>query len=402
MPQFRYRARGLPGEVREGVVTADSRSGAVARLVRQGYVPFAVKEERPARPLRERLGRVRIKDVALFTRQMSDLLSSGMTLSDALGLLASAQWAEGRLRHLIEAIHRRVVRDGQALSGAAADFPKVFSPFYTAAVRSGEMGGFLEDVLLRLAEVLEKQDAVRSNVRRALAYPLFMSGVGLITLTVLFLFVVPTLAALFEDLGQTLPLPTRLLIGVGDAVRGYGWILPLTLAGAVLGLKGARRSPALACRMDRLMLGLPWVGGAIRKIESARFLMILGALLTADVPVTEAIRAAQESLRNRALKAEVDGIYEDVRAGKSVGNSFRERPLFPPLLGDMMAAGEESNRLGEAMERLARSYDREMDRAVGLITALLEPALIVLLGGVVAFIVAAILLPIFQADFAAY
>ena len=129
--------------------------------------------------------------------------------------------------------------------------------------------------------------------------------------------------------------------------------------------------------------------------------MILGALLNADVPVTEAIQAAQESLRNRVLRAGVDEIYEDVRAGKTVGASFRERPLFPPLLGSMMAAGEESNRLGEAMERLARSYDREMDQALGLITTLLEPALIVLLGTMVAFIVAAMLLPIFQADFAA-
>lgn len=400
--QYRYKARTGSNELTQGSIAAESRDGAVQRLLHQGYAPLEVWEENTGTTsVRERLGRLRNKEVVLLTRQLADLLVAGMILSQALELLVQAQEGQTPLRRLLEAISRRV-EGGRSFAEALEDFPKVFSAFYVAAVRAGEVGGFLDEVLLHLAQVLEKEDEARSKIRRALAYPIFMGCVGLVTLVILFAFVVPTLSALFVDLGQELPRPTRILMALGSGMERYGWLgLPL-LAGLVVLFNALRRVPEWALRMDGLVLKLPWLGRSVRTLEMARFLAILGALLKADVGVIHALEVAQAGLKNRMLRTAVDRVRAEVSMGRTVGESFRAQALFPALLGSVLAAGEESNRLGEAMERLARAYDREMEEALGLVTALLEPSLIVVLGSLVAFIVTAMLLPIFQADFAAY
>lgn len=394
MPQYSYTARAPSGAADRGTIRAETRTGAVEQLVRQGYAPLAVDEVRDgATGDRHRLPR---KDLALMTRQLADLLASGMALVEALAALQSS---EKRYSRLLQAMDERL-RDGRALAAAAADFPRVFPPFYVAAVRAGETGGFLEQVLHRLADALEQEESLRGKVRRALAYPLFMAAVGVLTVAVLLVFVVPTLAGLFADLGQELPWPTRLLIAVGAWSGRWGWLLPLGAVGGVVGLRLLRRLPTVGLVVDRWLLRVPGAGAAWRKIDTARFMAILGALVRADVPVLEALAVARESLVNRALRAEVERVHRAVELGGGVGDSLKEGALFPPLAGAVAAAGEQGNRLGEALERLARAYERETDDAVGLFTSLLEPVLIVVLGGAVAFLAIAMLMPILNADFA--
>ena len=393
MPQYSYTARAPSGGADSGTIRAETRTGAVEQLVRRGYAPTAVEEVRAGGTgARHRLRR---KDLALMTRQLADLLAAGMALVEALEAL---QASERRYRRLLQAVDERV-RDGRSLASAAADFPRVFPRFYVAAVRAGETGGFLERVLHRLADALEQQENLRGKVRRALAYPLFMAIIGVLTVAALLVFVVPTLAGLFADLGQELPWPTRLLIAVGAWGGRWGWLVPVGLAGAVLGARLLRRLPAAAV-FDAWLLRLPLVGAAWRKVDTARFMSVLGALIRADVPVLEALDVARSSLGNHALRAEVERVRRAVELGGGVGESLGRGALFPSLAGAVAAAGEQGNRLGEALERLARAYERETDDAVGLFATLLEPALIVLLGGAVAFVALAMLMPILNADFA--
>jgi type II secretory pathway component PulF len=290
------------------------------------------------------------------------------------------------------------VREGRRFSDALAAYPRVFSPLYVSLVRSGEVGGILGDVLARLADISEKEDEVFGKVRAALAYPALILVVGVGTVAALLIFVIPKLVSLFEEVGQTLPLPTRILIELSRWLASYWWMLVMVaVAGALLARRGTR-SPGARLAIDRTKLHLPVWGTLIRKVEIARFARTLGTLLRHGVPILPAMQVVVQATGNELLRGELQHIGEQLRGGATLSQGMRRGRLFPTLVTHMVAVGEEAGALDRSLFKIADTYERETDRVIRFMTSLVEPLMILIVGAVVGFIVISMLLPIFEID----
>ena len=401
MPQFVYKAKAGPQETIEGKVEAESQGAAVTKINQMGYFPLFIAKQEAG----ERVGpkkaflkfrRVGPKDLSVFTRQLSDLLETGSTLFAALRVLKQ-QTENKELQKVIEELCDDL-KEGSKLSQAMSKHPKIFSPLYVSMVRSGEVGEVLEAVLERLSDFLEKEAETRNKIRSALAYPVLMAIVSLATITVLLAFVIPRLAAMFQEMGQILPLPTRILIQSSHLFTSYGWLLGLILVLGLLVIKRQKRTQRVKLKIDKLVLKIPVISKVIKKLEIARFARALGALLGNGVPVLQSLEVVSEIIQNRVIRSYFKEIGNQVAQGKKLGQSLERSPYFPVLVTNMINVGEESNRLDAVLEKVANSYDQEVDRSVKLIVSLLEPAAILIMGSVVGFIVLSMMLPIFKID----
>lgn len=408
MAQFRYKAKQGPKEIVEGWIEADSQEAALNKITRMGLFPIAVAKEEGTRPGETAAKRpilalpqkrkIRSRDREIFTRQMADLLAGGLPLFKALDLLVQETEHKG-MRVVIEQL-RDQVKEGVSLSVACSRFPKIFTPLYTNMVKAGEVGGMLDKVLHRLAEFAEKEEETRAKVKAALAYPILLCCVGAVTILVLLLLVIPRLAPVFEELGQTLPLPTLILVSLSHFFLHYGWVVLLVLA--VLGVLFQRRGvfAGKSLFLDRLQLKMPMLGPLVRKREISRFSRTLGTLLANGVPILRSLEIVGDNIHNRAYKEEVEKIHEAVSKGNKVGETLKLCPAFPLGVAHMVSVGEETGNLEKVLEKISATYDREVDQATKVFTSLLEPALILILGVVIAFIVMAMLLPIFSINVA--
>ena len=406
MPQFTYRAKKGPKEVIEGILEAESRHAAITRLTSQNLFPIRVEEKSAgaATPGKISLSfpaanRIGIKDLAVFERQLADLLDAGLPLLRALEVLAQ-QTENPKMVAVVKSLIEEV-RSGTALSQAMAKFPKVFSPMTTSMVHAGEVGGILNTVLLRLADFSEKEQEMRAKIRSAMAYPLFLCMMGVVTIITLMVFVIPKLLPVFEEIGQTLPLPTRILLAISFFLRDYWWIL-VGIALLAVGLFRRRLKTAEGrLAFDQNKLKIPGIGPLLKKSEIARFARTLAALLTNGVPVLQSLKITGNGVGNALLRRELDGVFEEVSQGRQLGECMQKSPLFPPFVVSMIVVGEQGGLLERALDKVAESYEKEVDRAVKLMTSLLEPAMILVMGSIVGFIVMAMLLPIFSIDLAA-
>lgn len=401
MPQFVYKAKTGPQEIVEGKVEAETRSTALRKINEMGYFPLFIAKQEAEEGLGPKIAflkpkRVSTKDLSVFTRQLSDLLETGSTLYAALRVL-KRQTENTHLQKVIKELYGDL-KEGDKLSQAMSKHPRIFSPLYVSMVRSGEVGGVLEAVLKRLSDFLEKEHETRSKIRSALAYPVLMAIVSLMTIIVLLAFVIPRLAAMFQEMGQILPLPTRILIEFSDLFTRFGWLAGLILIFVLLAVKRQKRSERVKLKTDKLKLKIPVIGVLIKKLEIARFARALGVLLGNGVPVLQSLQVVSEIIQNKIIKSYFKDISNQVAQGKRLGESLERSPYFPILVTNMISVGEESNRLDSVLDKVANSYDQEVDRSVKLMVALLEPVAILIMGSVVAFIVLSMMLPIFKID----
>ena len=399
MPLFAYRAADRGGRTIDGVMEAYDPQAVIERLHREDYFPLRVEPAEEAsrlaalRRLVHPPARIPGRDLLTFTQQLSALLEAGLPLDRALGILA--ELAENRrLRRIVEDVGQGV-RTGSSLADALARHqPRPFSRLYVNTVRAGEKGGVLEVALRRLAEHLEAMREIREAVTSALIYPALLAAVGVGAVVFLLTFVLPRFAVVFADLGQALPLPTRILLGVSHALSDYWWVLALVVLALLLGGQLVNRSEEGRRAVDRLLLRLPVVGHLLRRVEMGRLTRTLGTLLGSGVPLLGALAVAREVAGNQVVALALQTVQEGVKRGEGLARPMGETGEFPPLAVHMVRVGEETGRLEEMLGRVAHTYESEIRVAVRRLVALLEPAIILVLGAVVLGIVLAILMAI--------
>jgi len=396
MASFRYKAKTAPGSVVEGILEADSRLVALDKLVGQGYFPMEVRpNEKPTTvskiPWVTPYSR---KALTLFTRQLADLLESGVSLPQALGLIAeeseNAAWAQLIQRILSD------VQGGKPFSQTLKEYPEIFSPLYISLVYAGETGGTLAVTLGRLADFIEQEDDFRSRLYAALAYPFMIVLVGIGAIIFLMTFAVPQLAAMFTDLGRPMPLATRCLMCLSDWTISAGRWLPVALVLVVFLLSQSKVRKKIKNMWGQLMLHMPVWGSVLRKSIIARFARTLATLLAGGVPIIEALHVVSDVLDHPAMKKRILHVTAEVAQGHGLSESLRGAPEFPGFIRHMISVGEAVNTLEKSLNKVAGAYERETERAMKLATSILEPVMIILIGSVVGVIVIAMLLPIFQ------
>jgi general secretion pathway protein F len=384
----------------DGVMEAFDANAVVERLHRDNYYPLRVEaSDEKGRPGRQLLAAPRVpsRDVLDFTQQLATLVEGGLPLERALVVLGDVA-ASRRLRQVVQDVTQSV-RSGSTLADALAHHqPRPFSRLYVNTVRAGERGGVLEIALRRLAEHLEGARELREAVVSALIYPALLLVVGTGAVIFLLTFVLPRFAVILEDLGQTLPLPTRIVLGTSEVLVTYWWAMAAVVLGLAVVWQAATRSDAGRLQLDAGLLALPMAGEVLRKIEVGRAVRTLGTLLSSGVPLLGALDVAREGAGNRVIANALAAVHSGVKRGEGLARPMADTGAFPSLVVHMVRVGEETGRLDDMLGRVAGTYEREVRVAVRRLVATLEPAIIVVLGVVVLTIVLAILLAILSVN----
>ena len=397
MPRFSYRAKDQNLQAIEGTIEADTEAAAISRLGGEGVFPISIIEvgaSAGSQLWRAGSRRVSQRTLAYTTHQLADLLGGGLPLLSALMLLAK-QTEQPSLRRVIESL-ASAVRDGRAFSDALAEHPTIFPPLYRSMVRAGETAGGLEPALSRLAELGEHEAELKSRVVTASAYPIFVLVFAIGITILLIAFVVPKIADVFIESGQLLPLPTRFLLGVSALFTRWWWALALGVTATGWMLRQWHASASGKAVIDRTLMIVPAVGTLVRRVETARFARNLGTMVGQGVPILQALDVVASNMANMTLRRAVVDVRDAVREGSSLASALSATQQFPVFVSNMVAVGEESGTVDAALLKVASGYEREVDRAIRNLTTILEPVLLVGVGGVVMFIVLAMLLPVFQ------
>jgi len=394
---FEYTALDADGRTRKGVLEADTARQIRQQLREKGWAPLRVIEvrqrEAKRRAIRWRRG-ISGSELALITRQFATLVRSGVPIEEAL-LTVSQQTNRPRLKSLMVSVRSRI-KEGHSLAAALADFPHVFPDLYRATVSAGEQSGHLDAVLDRLADYTETRQTIKQKTMIALIYPILVTTVAILVVSALLAYVVPQVVQVFTGIGQELPLLTRMLIALSDFVRSYGIVVFLIIvAGVVVGSIVIRR-PAVRQQYDRVLLHVPLVMRLVRGMNAARFARTLSILVGSGVPLLDSLRISAQVVGNRAMRSAVEDAANSVREGSTLFSALERSGYFPPMTIHLIASGESSGNLETMLDRAATNQEREMEAMVNVFMGLLEPLLIVTMGGVVLIIVLAILLPIFD------
>jgi type IV pilus assembly protein PilC len=395
---YRYRARDATGRAREGTVEGADQRVVAARLQEMGMTPLSIEEQRTAGLRREitlpgRGGKVKLKDLAIFSRQFATMIASGLTLLRSLNILAE-QSENPKLTAIIAKV-AATVEEGKSLSEALADHEE-FPRLYVAMVRAGETAGTLDQVLVRIADTLEKDVALRRKVKSTMTYPAVVLVLAALLTIVMLVFIVPTFVGMFKELGGTLPLPTRMLLFMSSVLRKLWFVVFLLPVGAWRGYKRLRKVPRVRARLDALKLRVPVFGPLFHKLAIARFTRNLSTLLHAGVPILLALEITADTVDNAVISRAVDDVRAAVREGQSVAKPLTDHPVFPPMVVQMVGVGEETGALDEMLTRIADFYDREVEATTESLTAALEPVMIAVLGGIVGAMVISLYMPMFQ------
>lgn len=402
MALYAYKAVDQEGQIVEGMREATDSDSVVAFLQQTGWMPIRVAPVGANLLTWLRLGRTQkdkpdAKAIALFTRELATLLSAGIPIDRSLAILSNMAGKDSLLGALSGKVLEKV-KSGAQLSQALEAQEGVFSRFYLNLIRAGEAGGALENTLERLSEYLERSKELRDTVVTALIYPLLLVIMALASLFVLLAFVVPQFQEMFESAGKTLPLPTRVVIAIAEGVRDYGWLGALLVIAAVGYFRWQMADPARRYAWDRRLLNLPRVGELIRLIEVANLSRTLATLLSNGVALLSALVIVRETLSNRVMVEAIGKAEESLREGGGMSSALIDTGVFPEMALHMVKLGEESGRLGEMLDRVASTYDKEVRVTVQRLLALLEPVLIVGLGIMIAGIIVSILLAILSVN----
>jgi general secretion pathway protein F len=396
LPFYQYKAVTPAGEVQEGVLEASSTPAAVGRLQSMGLIPIRAEEAGAAkaaapsarRPFFTRKG-ITQDDIGVLTRELATLLKAGLPLDRSFEILINLA-ASPRVAELLAKI-RNDVRGGASLSKALEAQKGVFTRFYVNMIRAGEAGGSLPNVLLRLAEYMERAKALRDNITSSLTYPAFLAVVSVIAVVVLLGAVVPRFKPIFAGAGKAVPLMTQMVLFAGDALRNYGWLMLMVVAFIVYVVARRLREPEVKYRMDRRLVTAPVVGDLFSKVEMARFSRTLGTLLANGVTLVAALNIVRETMANSWLAEAIGSVARELKEGRGLGRPMMETGRFPMLAVHMILVGEETGRLDDMLMQVAETYDREVEVAIRKALALLQPVMIVAMALVIGFIIIAIL-----------
>jgi len=397
MPIFRYKGYRQDGKECVGTITADTPRAARERLKSDGILPSAIESETAqsaAGSFSSWRRRVGLPELALLTRRLATLLGASMPLYEAVATLME-QERPGELRSILSRVKERLA-EGKGLAAALAEESPLFSESYISMVAAGEASGALDTILERLADFLEEQEAIRSKVTTALAYPLLMALVGGGVMLFLLAFVIPKITTVFADNKAALPLITIVLLKVSTLLRQGWWLLLLAAAAALYAYRRLLQSDSFRLRRDTLVLQLPLLGALLQKLLLARFARILGLLLSSGVPVIRAMEITAEAVVNRAYRVFLGEAKAELIEGGKLSATLARSPLFPPLLIHLIGIGEQSGTLDTMLNKAGAAFEREFDTATTRFMVLLEPVMVLGMGLAVGFVVVAVLLPIFQ------
>jgi general secretion pathway protein F len=397
MPEYLYKATTPGGQTVEGSIDGKDEATVVLNLHQLGYIPIRITsafEEKTSSRLSALLSRVGMKHVLLFTQELSTLTSAGLPIDRSLEILGNLTENE-RMKEIVKDLLRRI-EGGSSLADALGHYPRLFPKLYVNMVRAGESGGFLETILSRLARYLQSMKEIRDYLVSVLLYPLILTVVSGISITLLITFVIPRFARIFSDMGQAIPLPTQILLSVSQFVKVYWWAGIGAVALISLGFRAYTKEEERRRRWDRFKLKWVILGNIIKKVEVARFARTLGTLLQSGVSILPALSLVKDISQNRAVSMSIGHIQDRLREGKGISRSLEETGVFPPLAVHMIGVGEETGRLDEMLIKVAETYEENVQTTVKRFVALLEPLIIVVMGGVVGFIVISMLLAIFS------
>jgi len=394
---FTYKARTRQGEVLQDSLEGADTMTIASELRQRGLLVIDIKEQGVGqRDILEAFKKVKLVDLVVFTRQFATMINAGLPIVRAL-LVLSEQTDNPKLRDVVVHV-RKDVEAGLALSEALEKHPKVFSKLYVEMVRAGEIGGILDGVLLRIATQLEGDQELRRKVKSAMTYPVVVLVLAVLAASFMLIFIVPVFAKMFEDLGGTLPLPTRVAMGLSDVLTSiFGVLIYAALIGGVLGLLRWIKTENGRRIWGRASLRIPFkVGDVIRKVALARFARTLGTLSAAGVPILQAIEITAASSGNWVMESALLKSRDAIREGIPIHKPLEAEPVFPPMVTRMIAVGDETGDLDGMLAKIAEFYESEVDATVKALTSIIEPIMIVVVGGIVGGIIVAMYLPMFK------
>jgi len=401
MPVFSYEAVNRDGKRVRGIIDAESPRAAALRLKHDEQVPLRIKEETfhaedvPAAAgwmrFRHRAG---LTDTMVLTRQLATLLAAGLSVTASLNAMRT-QLSNPFLKGVLTNIRERLV-EGESLSAALAGYPAVFSSLYVESVAAGEESGRLKEVLAELADYLDRQIKLRNRLLSSLAYPVIMGIAALGVFVILMIYVLPSVSEIFETIHQPLPAVTRLLLFMGKWIEAYGLFIPLIFAAAVAVLIKLRKTPWGRNRLDRFWLVVPLAGAWVEKTQVARFARTLSTILASGIPLVRALRLTQGVISNGVLRASMDDVVRQIGEGYPLGAALNRLSWIPPVMSQMVIVGEESGDLTGMLLKVAEMYEEETEAVLKTLLSVIEPAMILVMGGIIGWIVISVLLPIFN------
>jgi len=403
MPKFAYKATNKEGKDQFGVLESESQALAVQDIRNMGLFPTHIREARKSDEKRARkkkgglgeiyFGGLKWKEVVIMTRQIATLIDAGLPLLRSLNILV-AQLKPSKLRDILRDVTADV-QSGSTFSEGLAKHPKAFDRLYVNMVKAGEVGGMLETVLARLATFMEKRMALIRKVRGAMVYPIFVITAATGIVTFLLIRVVPVFAEIFAEFGSGLPAPTQFLVDVSEFIQYQWWRIMLYFSSTIITLKLGRKIPIVQRIIDRVSLKIPKIGDLVTKVAVARFARTLGTLLTSGVPILQALKITRETISNSVIQDAIQKVHDRIKEGDTIAAPLDEAKVFPAMVVNMIDVGEETGSLDAMLTKVADIYDSEVEIAVDAMLSLMEPAIILILGGIIGFIVIALYLPIF-------
>ena len=390
MPTFAYTARTLSGELKSATLDAASRDDVVVQLRRQKLIVVKIDEEQK----KKGGGKIKMKDIVIFTRQFSTMINSGLPLVQALDILSKQSESKA-----LQEVTRQVVYDvesGHTVADALAKHPKAFSELYVNMVAAGEAGGILDTILMRLATFMEKNDALVGKVKSAMMYPGVIMSVAAIAIVVLLIFVIPVFETMFASVSMALPLPTRIVIGASKFLQAYWWAVGAGIWAFIFALRRYYATSSGKLMIDKLLLKVPVLGDLIRKSSVSRFTRTLGTLISSGVSILDGLEITAKTAGNRVIHDAIMESRASIAGGDTISAPLQRSQVFPAMVISMISVGEQTGGLDEMLSKIADFYDTEVDTAVSAVLSLLEPVMIVFLGVIVGGMVVAMYLPIFD------
>ena len=393
---YAFRAVDHLGVAVRGEVEADSTTGVTELLRGRGLLALEVKHKTKSMEISfDRFSQIKLDDLALMTRQLATMISSGLSLMRALTVL-EGQTENKRLKSTVVDI-RQAIESGSSLSNALDRHPKIFSELYVAMIRAGETGGFLEDALLRVADQLEAQNRLKRAVKSAMVYPAVVTTIACCVLTAMLMFIIPVFAGVFKEFHGTMPTLTKITIAISNVLRHEWYFVLFGGAGVVFGFRKWKASKSGRPMWDRMRLKAPAkIGTVVQKVALARWARTLSSLTSAGVPMLEAIDVTGRTAGNTVVERAMASVHRSVQGGGMIATALANEPIFPSLVTNMVRVGEETGALDTTLGKVADFYEEQVDAAVKALTSILEPIMIVVVGGIVGFMVIAMYLPLFH------
>jgi type IV pilus assembly protein PilC len=394
MSVYQWSGKTPRGIIESGEITASTKEDVISILGKKHIVPTLIAEK-PKKVLFGLGGRVKDKDIVVFTRQFSTMINAGLPLVQALEILSTQ--VENKAFGKIIGQVKTDVESGLTYADSLKKHPRIFSELYANMVAAGEAGGILDTILNRLAAYIEKAMKLKKKVKGAMVYPAVISTVAVLVIVIIMVFVVPTFSKMFAQLGGTLPLPTRMVIGLSKFVAGTGGIISLvSIIAAVVFIIQFVKTEKGRKIIDFILLKLPIFGPLLNKVAVAKFTRTLGTLVSSGVPILDGLEITAKTSGNKIVEQAIMGVRKEVVGGKTIAEPINKAKVFPPMVTHMIAVGESTGALDAMLGKIADFYDDEVDAAVSNLTAMMEPLMMVFLGTTVGFIVVAMYLPIFK------